>query len=492
MTAKQERWLNILGIVILFFGIAWRVYIYLQNRGLIMDEANIARNIYERGFAGLAQPLSYEQYAPPVFLWIVKLCSILFGFSEYALRLYPLICGIASLFVLRNILKEELPHVAVWYPLALFAIGFMMLRFSSELKQYMPDVLITLSLIWLTIKTGIDKAKPLRFVLIWTIAGSIAIWSSMPSVFILGGVGAYYKTKCLQQKNYNKLLLIVFPAIVWASQFLYYYFTVLAPQASSDYLQRFHSEYFLNIVGAGAEYWGHNRDLIKGLISVAGGYTAIATIFHTILIVVAMIYLLKKYTAKAMLLAVPLILLFAASAMHRFSLLDRVSLFIIPVLVLLIGYGGGVLMKLKPVVVKYVVTVVMLVCVVSFISITINYRKKYEQVTEGLAFLNEHKVAAEHTYIFHAAVPGYIYYTTIHPHHYTPAGAHLLYWNMNYDSLALAIQNNMPLGGDAGVLYSNATRVQFEECSRQLKDHLHETDRLDKPYVQCSIYSGSK
>ena len=73
---KIYKWLAYAAILL---GIIIRVSVYLQNRNLFIDEANVARNIYERGFADLATPLSYEQYAPPIFLWIVKFITVFMG-----------------------------------------------------------------------------------------------------------------------------------------------------------------------------------------------------------------------------------------------------------------------------------------------------------------------------------------------------------------------------------------------------------------------------
>ena len=146
---KTDKLLFWIAMFIIAAGIVTRIIVLLQNRDLIIDECNIARNIYERGFAGLAQPLSYEQYAPPVFLWMVKLFTVLFGMGEQVLRLYPLLTGFAAIIMLYLILKELTSLRSLWYPLALFVVAHMFIRYSTEVKQYMPDIFISLSLIWL-------------------------------------------------------------------------------------------------------------------------------------------------------------------------------------------------------------------------------------------------------------------------------------------------------------------------------------------------------
>src|ERR1043165_1516328 len=91
----RDRVLNIICWLIVTAGVLLRLATFFHNRNLIIDEANIVRNLAERDFGGLVLPLTYEQYAPPVFLWIEKLASLLLGYGEKAMRLYPLLCGLA-------------------------------------------------------------------------------------------------------------------------------------------------------------------------------------------------------------------------------------------------------------------------------------------------------------------------------------------------------------------------------------------------------------
>jgi len=64
-------------------------------RPVFIDEANVARNLFDRSFTGFFQPLDHQQYAPPFFMVVSKLCGELFSYGERALRL-PAIAGWAS------------------------------------------------------------------------------------------------------------------------------------------------------------------------------------------------------------------------------------------------------------------------------------------------------------------------------------------------------------------------------------------------------------
>ncbi|MCG8347258.1 MAG: hypothetical protein MI924_05695, partial [Chloroflexales bacterium] len=84
---------------VLGIGVLIRLLQYLANRSIWFDEARIALNITNRSFAELLQPLDYDQAAPLGFLLIERLAVKVLGNSEYALRLWPLVGGIASLFL---------------------------------------------------------------------------------------------------------------------------------------------------------------------------------------------------------------------------------------------------------------------------------------------------------------------------------------------------------------------------------------------------------
>ena len=60
-------------LVVVAVGIALRLWQYLADASLWVDEAALARNIVDRSPAGLLAPLDYGQAAPWGFLLIEKL-----------------------------------------------------------------------------------------------------------------------------------------------------------------------------------------------------------------------------------------------------------------------------------------------------------------------------------------------------------------------------------------------------------------------------------
>src|SRR5262252_1207359 len=120
---------------ILAYGILLRLTQYLSDRSLWMDESMLALNVVNRSFAQLLQPLDYNQGAPVGFLMAQRAAVTLFGPGEYALRLFPFICGLISLFLFYYLAKKCLEPGASRIGLALFAIVLPLIYYSSEAKQ---------------------------------------------------------------------------------------------------------------------------------------------------------------------------------------------------------------------------------------------------------------------------------------------------------------------------------------------------------------------
>ena len=495
---KWNRLAAIISTIIVLLGIALRVWVYFQGRDLIIDEANITRNIYDRDFIGLLKPLDYQQYAPPFFLWVTKLISLLLGFSEWALKIYPFVCGVISCLVFYQLAKKLMPKAVTWFPLSLFAITPILIRYATELKQYSSDVLVVLLLILLAISTDINKTKPIRFILVWILMGVFSVFASMPSVFVLVGVGCYYGWQCVSCKEYKKLLLIVVPVLVWLGAFAIYYVAVLQAQANSDYLQDFHHYYFLFATPTKQEELNHNFYVFYALMYTFEGVKNHAHDINRVLLLVGLVSLFIKNKSKFFLLSMPLFCLFVAAAMDKFSMMPRVSLFIIPVIILVIGIGFAYAFAINNKLVKIVVVACGVYAISCNVKLLLEEDFKYEQITQGMQFLLDKGLKQDKISIYHSSIPAFKYYTEIHPQKEkwsTIKKADLLQWHTNYDSLGWFMQNIWSTVEPKGFLYTNTTAKSLRKRDGGINKHLKRLDSLVTPQVQAYVYiktQGSK
>src|SRR6185503_14605680 len=97
---------RVIAALLILLGALLRVRQYLTGRSLWADEAMLALNIVNRNFAGLLQPLDYDQGAPIGFLLVEKIFNSVLGKNELALRLLPLLVGLISLWLFYRLLKQ--------------------------------------------------------------------------------------------------------------------------------------------------------------------------------------------------------------------------------------------------------------------------------------------------------------------------------------------------------------------------------------------------
>jgi hypothetical protein len=204
--------------LILALGVLVRVAQYLANRPLWLDEASLAANLSQKTLKGLFGPLSGAQLAPAGFLAVEWATTRALGDNPWALRLFPLLCGLASLFVFRGVARRCLRPRAVWIALGLFAVSDDLIYFSSELKPYATDVAVGLACTLMGMTTASRPATAPRLAAI-AAAGAAAVWFSLPSVFVLAGVGTVLLGSALSQGEWKRALLLCLPGLIWVASF---------------------------------------------------------------------------------------------------------------------------------------------------------------------------------------------------------------------------------------------------------------------------------
>ena len=134
------------------------------------------------------QGLSYAQVAPVGFLLVEKGAVNLLGTSEYALRAFPLACGILSQILFWQIAKRVLSGWLVPFAVGLLSLGMPFIYFSSQVKQYSSDVAAAVLLLLIAVeirRRGVTRPRAWWF----GIAGALSVWFSQPAAFVLAGIG---------------------------------------------------------------------------------------------------------------------------------------------------------------------------------------------------------------------------------------------------------------------------------------------------------------
>jgi len=408
------KYTNQLILLALIIGASLRITVYLQNRSFIIDEANLARNIVEKNYSDFFKPLDYEQYAPPVLSCALKSAIKLGGINEYSLTFLSLLAGIGTLILLFLVGREiGIKDVPLLYMILLFSFSIMAIRYSTELKQYSLDAFLCLLFVyWFLRRRELEFA--FSYSLQLTIFGSLAIWTSMPIVFVLAAIGVQLLIRYFQKKDFSFPFLIMI-GVSWLVSFGIYYFTILKTDAGSDYLQNFHGEYFFDLLPFSKASIETDVNLILGLFRSMTDKTVISLAGCSLFFGVGVYQLVKRKKAVAAILLLPFVFCLMASHLNMYSLLSRLTLFLIPMLTLVFIYGFSWAWTRSN---KY-----LKVLLLAFAILTIINKKGYEHFRKpmefedaktNLDFMKQNNKVRETVFVHHSAVPAFLFYNDMH------------------------------------------------------------------------------
>ncbi len=190
LLANDLQWHARIGLAVWGFvalGTVIRIVGYLLRFPLWIDECMLAETFLDREFLDLLAPLRNRQVAPIGFLWIELACVRAFGFSEWSLRLFPLLCGIGSLFLFRHLASRLLSGVPLLVAVGCMAVAKAPVGLSTNAKPYACDLFVAVVLLALAVEW---LRRPRRTVWLWGLAAALplAFALSFPAVFIAGAV----------------------------------------------------------------------------------------------------------------------------------------------------------------------------------------------------------------------------------------------------------------------------------------------------------------
>lgn len=203
---------------ILGFGVLLRLAQYLANRSFWLDEASLAGNIGGKTLAELFGRLTGTQLAPPAFLAIERAAFRVLGGSPLALRLFPLLCGLASLPVFLAVARRALAPRNALMAFWLFAVSDDLIYFASELKQYETDLAVGLACTLAGIWAVGRRLRPSEVGAL-ALVGVVAVWFSHPSAFVLAGVGSVLVVENALRSEWTGALMIALASLAWALSF---------------------------------------------------------------------------------------------------------------------------------------------------------------------------------------------------------------------------------------------------------------------------------
>jgi len=306
--------------LLLAIGAALRLGLYFSRPSLSIDETMTSLEIGARSFAGLLHVLDYAQTAPPLFLWAVKLCTVIGGMNEYALRAMPLILGLLVLPLIWRVARRLMPEPFALTVLLLAAVTPTLIEYSVTVKPYIGDACFALLLMGLTLEVLDRPAERGPW---WRLAaaGCVAILASTPAPFYLAGVFvAIVRTPGAPRR-------LLWCAGLWGIVFAPVYILLFRPVAVSPYMQQFWGTSFLAPLDAAS--WHHMGVALLQSLDARPAPLA-AVLAFAVLLALGCWAWSRRPSPAAALIGVPGFFVLAASLVHRYPLSGRVLIFLAP------------------------------------------------------------------------------------------------------------------------------------------------------------------
>lgn len=329
---------------IIVLGVILRLREYVYNRSLWVDEALLVNNIIERSYVGLLGTLGIDQHAPIGFLWVERVMYLLFGRSEYVFRLFPLICGIISLFLFKKLVDRIMPEMYARLALLLFAVSDVLIRYSSELKQYSIEVLVQLVLYLLFTKYSLSGLLEKKWKLMLLI-GPLALLFSHTAILTLAAFSMIYIVQLVYSKETKKAVFQGGLSMVWIASFGVLYL--------GDALHAYSDPAF---VSAWIYFKLIPTSLYDLLTNAIGFYNIsfellgpISTLIGMGLFLLGAVHWCKRDRTTSLLFLLPIILGLIASGLEKYPFVTRVFLFSVPAMILFIFKGFEWLVEKFPV-----------------------------------------------------------------------------------------------------------------------------------------------
>jgi len=325
-------------LAILALGVVLRVWQYLGNPSLWIDELALGRQVIERPMLDLLiRPLDYNQAAPSGLLALIKAVTAVLGESEFALRLVPFVAALAALPAFLALVSRLLPPLAQGPALFFLAAAPNLILRGAEVKQYSTDVLAATAVVLLALR-WLEQPTRGRG---WALGATLAIgaWCSHPLTFVGAGVLLPLALDARRRGALRDFLpgaAVVAASVVGAAMVAL--LTVGVGNRAS--LSQAWAPVFMPWDPVGAVVWAWERlprpfvrELGVGRI-VSLGYAALVPLGWLVLT-------RSRSLITAGLIAGPVLLTILAAALHQYPFANRQVAFLLPLAIVAIGAALG-------------------------------------------------------------------------------------------------------------------------------------------------------
>jgi hypothetical protein len=220
---------------------AYEIHRWLGAAPLWLDEETIALNVRDRSLTGLAGALWLGQSAPLGWLILVGVVIRALGTSELALRLVPLLFGIAVLAAALWVGRRWLGVVGAVALAWLCGFSHWLSHFASEAKHYTADAfgaLILPALVVYAIEAKTLTERRQRAVA-WWIAAAVGLWLSNGATLATPALAVLLVAAMWRIDGRRAALFAVIAGGMWLASFALHYQLSARYTVASSYLHEY-------------------------------------------------------------------------------------------------------------------------------------------------------------------------------------------------------------------------------------------------------------
>jgi 4-amino-4-deoxy-L-arabinose transferase-like glycosyltransferase len=319
-------------------GVSLRAAYYLINPSVSADEADLALNLMHRSYGDLFGRLYFDQAAPPGFLVLQKLSIGAFGSSTYALRLVPLLAGVAAVLSIYPVATRIAGRRAATLTLALVAFSTPLVTYAATNKQYSLDAAVTLGLyaLLVAIRARLDRARAVLL----AVVGAASVAFCFAAAFVLPAIWIALVVDRGRARRRDQLAMLAAVAAAWSCALAAAY---LLTQTSIEQVRRSAGSAPTSGPLALQTFGGIVRELLS-LPSASPVVRAGITLAGLVLAVVGVRALVRRSLAFVGVFLVAAAAGFLAAVVGLYPAFQRTFIFVAPSLLLLVATGGELLL----------------------------------------------------------------------------------------------------------------------------------------------------
>ena len=238
---RRAPWLPIVPAVMILAISVLAICQWAYAPPLWLDEEAILLNVRDRSWSDLGGSLWLGQSAPLGWLVVQRAVLVAFGSGELALRLVPLIFGIATVAGALWIGRRWMSPLGCAVTVLLFTFGPFVSHYVFEAKHYSADTfwatLLPALAVWAS--EGNDTITRTRRSLVWWVAAACGQALANGAVLIAPGCALFLGGYVVRRDDRRAAVIFLVGGLIWLAAFGVHYELALRATHESEYLRNY-------------------------------------------------------------------------------------------------------------------------------------------------------------------------------------------------------------------------------------------------------------